>query len=193
VLEIRWVEIRADLFHPPVMKPGWFKILVVGVTLLAAGCSRPAQTPPAATTADPGEPDRAQPKLATMKLWLGAKEVTAEQAVTPEQVETGLMFRKEMGPDEGMLFIFEEPHRPAFWMRHTSLPLSCAYIDSAGVILELHDLKPMDETPVIAEPTSRVQYVLEMNQGWFQRNGIAVGSTVRTERGPLGETYFGRP
>jgi uncharacterized membrane protein (UPF0127 family) len=116
-----------------------------------------------------------------------------EQAVTDEQIQTGLMFRKEMATNDGMLFIFEEPHRPAFWMRNTLLPLSCAYIDSTGIILELHDLKPMDETPVVAAPGSRVQYVLEMNQGWFQRNGIAIGSTIRTERGSLSETYFGRP
>jgi len=132
-----------------------------------------------------------QPKLATIKLWLGPKEIVAEQAIEPLEVQTGMMFRKEMGEDEGMLFIFDAPMRARFWMRNTLLPLSCAYIDPAGVILELHDMKPLDETGIEAA-TDRVQYVLEMKQGWFQRNNIAPGTVVRTERGSFAQTYFGQ-
>jgi uncharacterized membrane protein (UPF0127 family) len=168
-------------------------VLVVGLGLAAAGCSKPVVPSQTSTASQPTEPKQAQAKLPTIKLWLGAKEITVEQATTDEQIETGLMFRKEMGADEGMLFVFEDPHRPAFWMRNTVLPLSCAYIDSTGAILELHDLKPLDETPVVAAPTSRVQYVLEMNRGWFQTNRIDVGASIRTEQGSLSETYFGRP
>src|SRR3954465_6381653 len=114
------------------MRCGWFETLVIGVSLLATACGKPSHSPAASSAADSEEPAEAQPKLATMKLWLGPKEIIVEQAVTPDQVETGLMFCKELAADEGMLFIFEEPHRPAFWMRNTSLPLSCAYIDSSG-------------------------------------------------------------
>ena len=132
-----------------------------------------------------------QPKLPTVKLWLGAKEVIAEQARTPDQVQTGMMFRQQMGENEGMLFIFGQPLRASFWMRNTLIPLSCAYIDSAGVILETHEMKPLDETPIQAAPDSQVRYVLEMPGGWFSRNNIGPGTVVRTERGSLAETYFG--
>jgi len=163
------------------------------MVLLAGGCKKRTLAPAPASVSEPAGPVAAQPKLATMKLWVGPKEIVVEQAVTPDQVETGLMYRKEMGPDEGMLFIFEEAHRPAFWMHNTYLPLSCAYIESSGTIVEIHDLKPMDETPVVAASTNRVQYVLEMNKGWFDRNGVSVGSVVRTEQGSLSQTYFGQP
>jgi uncharacterized membrane protein (UPF0127 family) len=132
-----------------------------------------------------------QAKLATIKLWIGPKEVIAEQAMTPTQIQTGMMFRKEMGENEGMLFVFAGTLQASFWMRNTLIPLTCAYIDSAGTILEIHDMKPLDETPIQAA-TDQVQYVLEMRQGWFQRNQIGVGTVMRTERGSLAETYFGK-
>jgi uncharacterized protein len=102
-----------------------------------------------------------------------------------------MMWRTNMAEMEGMLFIFGEPHRASFWMRNTLLPLSCAYIDSAGVVLELRDMQPRDETGLEAE-TDRVQYVLEVNQGWFRRHGIDRGAMVRTDRGSLAETFFGK-
>jgi len=132
---------------------------------------------------------KAQPKLPTIRLYLGAREMPAELAITPEQKAAGMMFRQEMGEMEGMLFIFGEPHRASFWMRNTLLPLSAAYIDNEGVILEIRDMKPLDETPVVAA-TDQVRYVLETRQGWFERNKVPVGSVVRTERGSLQETFF---
>jgi uncharacterized protein len=159
---------------------------------LQVGCSGPPAPPQAGTGATNSAPvGQPQPRLATIKLWLGPKEVVAEQAVSPEQVQTGMMFRREMGEDQGMIFVFGQPQQVSFWMRNTLLPLSCAYIDPAGVILEIHDMKPLDETP-IPSASNQVQYVLEMRQGWFERNHIGVGTSVRTERGTLAETYFRR-
>ena len=133
--------------------------------------------------------DQAQPRLQTMKLWLGPQEMTAELAFTQTEVATGMMFRKEMAETEGMLFIFARPHQTSFYMKNTIIPLSCAYVDSEGIILELHDLKPLNEEPVPAS-SDKVQYVLETRQGWFGRNKVGVGSLVRTERGSLQETFF---
>jgi uncharacterized protein len=161
------------------------------VYLLQSGCSRPGPVPSTAAPPEQVAPSRAQPRLMTIKLWLGPKEVIAEQAVTADQVQTGMMFRKEMGEDEGMIFIFGRPQRASFWMRNTLIPLSCAYIDPAGVILEIHDMKPLDETPIEAG-SDQVQYVLEMKQGWFERNHIMPGTVVKTERGSLAQSYFGR-
>lgn len=167
----------------------------VGLTAwcLWTGCSRPAAVAPPAAPADatPAVTGRPQPKLSTIKLWLGAKEIVAEQAISPDQVQTGMMFRKEIGETEGMLFIFARPHRASFWMRNTLIPLAGAYIDPSGVILEIHAMKPLDETSITAS-SDQVQYVLEMKEGWFERNHVEVGTVIRTERGSLGQTYFGR-
>lgn len=132
-----------------------------------------------------------QPKLPTIKLWLGAEEMIVEQALRQHEITKGMMFRKTMAENEGMLFVMPAPHRAAFWMRNCSLPLSCAYIDSAGIILEIHAMKPFDEAPIHAS-SDKVQYVLETNQGWFDRHKIGVGTLVRTERGTLAQTYFGK-
>ena len=155
-----------------------------------------APTPPAKPAAEPTNTPpvsyamtNAQPRLPTVKLWLGSQEVVSEVARTPAQIATGMMFRKEMGENEGMIFVFIRPHRTAFYMKNTFIPLTCAFIDPEGQILELHDMKPLDESQIQAE-TDRIQYVLEMKQGWFQKNGIAVGTIVRSERGSLRETFF---
>ncbi|MEO8429286.1 MAG: DUF192 domain-containing protein, partial [Verrucomicrobiota bacterium] len=79
----------------------------------------------------------------------------------------------------------------SFYMRNTIIPLSCAYIDSEGEILEIRELKPLDETAVEAA-SENVRYVLETKQGWFDRNKIGVGTLVRAHAGSLAETFFAR-
>ena len=126
-----------------------------------------------------------------MKLWLGPKEIIAELAINQTEIATGMMFREKMEENEGMLFLFGQPVNVSFYMKNTYVPLSCAYIDSEGTILEIHDLKPLEETPVYSR-SDKIQYVLEVKQGWFDRNGIRVGTVVRTEHGSLPETFFRR-
>ena len=137
------------------------------------------------------EEGRPQPRLVTLKLWIGTNEITAEIAHTMPQIMTGMMWRTNMAEMERMRFVFAQPHRAQFWMRNTLLPLSCAYIDPEGTILELHEMKPRDETPIPAG-TDQVQYVLEMNKGWFDRHGITAGMLINTERGSLPQTLFRR-
>jgi uncharacterized protein len=186
------VEMAGELAHAWPMKPALMAWLTLLGCLLLPGCSqRAAPSAPAAAT-EPRRSGQPQPKLPMIKLWLGPKEILAEQAYRPEQVQAGLMFRKEMPENEGMLFIFSRPHQASFWMRNTVLPLTCAYIDSAGIILEIRDMIPLNETPIEAA-SDQVQYVLEMNQGWFARNQITPGTVVRTDKGSLNETYFNRP
>ncbi|MDR1146480.1 MAG: DUF192 domain-containing protein [Verrucomicrobiales bacterium] len=103
--------------------------------------------------------------------------VSAEIADTPPTMTRGLMFRDALPPDHGMLFVFERPRRASFWMRNTRIPLSVAYLDADGRILEIHDLFPHDETPVPSY-SDQVAYALEMNRGWFARHGITPGMTV---------------
>ena len=90
-----------------------------------------------------------------------------------------------------MLFVFSAPHRASFWMKNCPLPLSAAYIDPEGVILEIHDLQPHNTKSVMAS-SERVQFVLETNQGWFRRHNVTLGTVIRTERGTLMETFFGK-
>jgi uncharacterized protein len=139
--------------------------------------------------ASPNLPAGAQPKLQTMKLWLGAEEMEAELALTGIQQQIGMMFRTNMMENAGMLFVFPVPHQASFWMMNCPLPLSAAYIDPNGVILEIHDLEPHN-TNTVKAASDRVQFVLETNQGWFKQHHVATGTMVRTERGTLAETFL---
>jgi hypothetical protein len=134
-------------------------------------------------------PGRPQPQLPSLKLWLGAQEVVAEVARSESQIMTGMMFRTNVAENEAMLFVFPSPRRASFWMKNVPIPLSCAYIDPGGTILEIHDLQPQEVTPIVAD-TDRVQFVLETRQGWFIRNRVSTGTLVRTERGSLQETFL---
>lgn len=154
----------------------------------AAGKPAPAPSTNSAPSIPGWPPVKAQPRLQTMKLYVGAEVVTAELAMNQVQIATGMMFRTNMLESEGMLFVFARPHRASFYMRNTKLPLTAAYIDPDGVILELRDMKPLDETPLEAA-TDRVQYVLEMNEGWFKRHNIGPGTVIVSERGPFKNTF----
>jgi uncharacterized membrane protein (UPF0127 family) len=134
----------------------------------------------------------AQPKLPVLKLQVGNEVVVAELARKPLELATGMMFRKSMAEEEGMLFAQPYPQPASFYMRNTTVPLSIAYIDPSGKILELHDLKALDETPVPSSAPN-ILYVLEMNQGWFTRHGVTPGVTIVSEQGPLSDTVKFQP
>jgi len=161
--------------------------------LVGSGCGRPDASPaegapPAVKATGPQE---AQPRLPTVKLWLGTQEITAEIALTPRQIETGMMFRTNITDGEGMLFVFTAPHRAAFWMKNVPIPLSCAYLDPEGMILEIRDMNRHDTNPIVAK-SDQVQFVLETARGWFERHQVSTGALVRTELGSLRETFLGR-
>lgn len=99
-----------------------------------------------------------------------------EIADTPESRKKGLMFREEMAPDQGMLFVFEEEKQVSFWMKNTEIPLSVAYISKSGYIREIHDLQPHSLNPV--RSSHSVLYALELNQGVFRDKGIRPGDQV---------------
>jgi uncharacterized protein len=119
----------------------------------------------------------AQPRLDTVALQAGMHVVHAEVARTPLQTQTGMMFRREMAQNEGMLFVFDSPARRCFWMKNTILPLSIAFIADDGRIVNLADMQPQSEAShCAAEP---VRYALEMNQGWFAKRGIKPGFRLK--------------
>jgi uncharacterized membrane protein (UPF0127 family) len=134
--------------------------------------------------------DQALPKLPSLKLWVGKQVIEAEVAVKARELATGMMYRTNIAENEGMLFRLPFPQRASFYMRNTVVPLSCAYIDAEGMILEIHDLQPRNEKPV-PSATDNIQYVLETAQGWFERNNIGIGTVIRTEHGSLAEVFSG--
>jgi uncharacterized protein len=105
------------------------------------------------------------------------------------QQQTGMMFRTNLAETAGMLFVRPAPERASFWMMNCPLPLSAAYIDPEGVILEIHDLQPHNTNSVVSS-SERVQFVLETSQGWFGRHNVTTGMVVRTEHGTLAHTFL---
>ena len=117
--------------------------------------------------------DQPQTNLPRVKLTAGMHQIDAQVASTVDQRMTGLMHRKEMPQQEGMLFVFEQPAQQCFWMKNTLLPLSIAFVDDDGTIVNIDEMKPQTlDSHCSAKP---VRYVLEMNTGWFSRKGIKAG------------------
>jgi uncharacterized membrane protein (UPF0127 family) len=107
--------------------------------------------------------------------------VTVEVASTGSQRQQGLMLRQEMAEAEGMLFLFPRDVQIGFWMKDTYLPLDIAYISAEGEVLEIRQAKPLDET--VLTPEKPYRFVLEVNQGWFERHTLSVGATVKFPAG----------
>ena len=119
----------------------------------------------------------AQPLLPCTELRIGQKKITAEIADEDHERTAGLMFRKTLASDTGMLFVMGRTAPVGFWMKNTVVPLTIAYIDPSGVIKELHDLEPHNETPVPSR-FPNIAYALEMPQGWFSENNIWPGERI---------------
>jgi uncharacterized protein len=116
-------------------------------------------------------------KLPTIQLSAGMHLIKAEVAQTPQEQATGLMWRTEMGANDGMLFIFPKAGVQCFWMKNTLIPLSIAFLDDQGEIVNIDDMKPRSEAShCSAKP---VRHVLEMNAGWFQKRGLKSGSKIK--------------
>ncbi len=175
------------------------KILkIAALALLLAGCGgeEPAgsrespQNDPLASegaaaasesAADSKTTAEAAPRLRTLIIRASKDrnvEVRVEIADEPDEQAKGLMDRTALGEDRGMLFVFPSEEERSFWMRDTLIPLSIAYIDSEGRIVDIQDMKALDDDPphyVSAEPA---QYALEVNKGFFDERGVKVGDRV---------------
>jgi uncharacterized protein len=138
-------------------------LLTVLALFLLAATGTQAQTGP-------------QPRLRTIDLQAGIHVIKTELAITPDQQATGMMFRKEMGTNEGMLFVNEDAGVRCFWMRNTLLPLSIAFIADDGSIVNIAEMEPLNErSHCSAKP---VRFALEMNKGWFAKRGLKAGSKL---------------
>lgn len=117
-----------------------------------------------------------QPTLPTTRLTAGMHIITAELATTDRSRTIGMMFREKTAPNHGMLFVFEYKAQQCFWMRNTPLPLSIAFIEDDGTILQITDMAPRNDSLHCSQRP--VRFALEMEQGWFARKGLAVGAKL---------------
>jgi len=112
----------------------------------------------------------------TSRIKVGGHELKVEVAQSEEQRMQGLMFRKQLGRNDGMLFIFDEPAYHAMWMKNTLIPLSVAFVDKSGEILNILDMEPQTlDTHMAAGPAI---YAIETNKGWFAENKVKAGDKV---------------
>ncbi len=127
----------------------------------------------------------AQGASPALKLRVGRHRIKAEVAATLEARDIGLMNKRSLPVDHGMLFVFPEAHRHCMWMRNTRIPLSVAFIDDRGAIVNIEDMQPnTDDYHCAAKP---VRYALEMDRGWFKRRGLAAGVQIEgLEKAPRG-------
>lgn len=171
-------------------------LLLTPVLLVAgflAGCGRPIPAEnPGAPSLDDLLPKHAQPKLRTMKLFIGAETVAAELALTREEEMTGMMYRTNIQETDAMLFVLPVPQRASFWMKNCPESISAAYITPDGIIAEVHYLEQND-TNSVAAATDNIQFVLETKEGWFTRHNISAGTLIQTEQGSLAATFLRRP
>ncbi|HTO04011.1 MAG TPA: DUF192 domain-containing protein [Opitutus sp.] len=152
----------------PVCLRGWLPLraFVAIVLLPLAGCDR--QKSEAAVTDRKSVADY-------FEIRVGDKPVRVQVAVLDDEMQRGLMERRDLAPNDGMLFVYDRPQSMSFWMRNTPTPLDIGFFDQRGKLLEIYALHPFDETGVKSR-SAELLFALETNQGWFRENGIKPGA-----------------
>jgi uncharacterized membrane protein (UPF0127 family) len=130
----------------------------------------------AAALALPGFPAAADNALRTLGIAVAKHPLRVEIAQTDPQRTTGLMFREKLGKNDGMLFIFDDPGYYSMWMMNTLIPLSVAFVDRDGVILNIEDMEP--RTTDTHQAAGPALYAIETNKGWFAEKKIKPGDKV---------------
>lgn len=120
--------------------------------------------------------------LPSVQLQVAEHAVEVEVADDAEERALGLMYRKSMPADAGMVFVYPDARPLSFWMENTSIPLSIAFIDADGVILNIEDMIPFDRTGIRSDGPA--MYALEMNRGWYKSHGVDEGDRVTGLPGP---------
>jgi hypothetical protein len=117
-----------------------------------------------------------EPQTPQVELNVGVRLIHAEVAADEKRRMRGLMYRQELARDHGMLFVFDHPERQCMWMRNTYIALSVAFLDESGTIVNVEEMQPRtDDSHCSARPAA---YALEMNAGWFARNGARPGMRI---------------
>lgn len=108
---------------------------------------------------------------------VGDRTVQMQLAVLPLEMQQGLMGRRDLGPDQGMIFVYQLPDRMNFYMRNTPTPLDIGFFDAKGLLCEVYPMYPYDEKTVSSR-SHGIQFALEMNQGWYKTNQLKTGTTL---------------
>jgi len=128
-----------------------------------------------------GKPSAGSPAPKTIfdhfTIEVGGHAASLEVAVTPAEQEHGLMQRPDLGPDEGMIFVYAQPQQMSYWMRNTPEPLDIAYLTRDGAVAETYELLPLDERPVNSHG-DEMQFALEMPRGWFAAHNVRPGDRI---------------
>ena len=143
------------------------RLLLLGAALLVAGCPHNQPSAPAAV--------KTINDYFTIKV--GGRNVRMQLAVMEAEMEHGLMERRDLAPDEGMLFVYSQPQQMSFWMHDTPTPLDIGFFSRDGELREIYQMQPFDESTV-ASHSKELQFGLEMNQGWFHNNGVLPGAQL---------------
>lgn len=115
-------------------------------------------------------------RFPVISLTSGIHVIKAEVAANNAERQQGLMFREKLGPNEGMVFVFEGPAAICMWMKNTLIPLSVAFLNEDGQIINIEDMQPQTTESHCAKKPAR--YALEMNRGWFKQKNIKPGSII---------------
>ena len=147
----------------------WWSVLLAAVVLsfTLGGCGKKQAENPAAykSVSD------------YFPIKVGERVVQMQLAVLPWEMQHGLMGRRDLGTDQGMIFIYEAPTRMSFYMRNTPTPLDIGFFSADGQLREVCQMYPFDERTVNSRSTT-IQFALEMNQGWFKANDIKAGAQL---------------
>ena len=114
--------------------------------------------------------------LELVPLRVGGIEIQVEIADDADERQRGLMYRESLEENQGMLFVYPEQRTLGFWMKNTLIPLDIAYIDREGRIVDIQQMEP--QTTETHDSAAPAMYALEMNQGWFEANGIRIGDLI---------------
>ena len=120
----------------------------------------------------------AQESLEVRSLVVGDSTLQVEIADDPHERALGLMYRRSLPKDSGMLFVYDDVKERAFWMKNTFIPLSIAYINEKGVIVHIADMKPLSTKSVPSIHPAK--YALELNKGWYKRHSIKKGDVIES-------------
>jgi uncharacterized membrane protein (UPF0127 family) len=138
------------------------RALLLALLLATPSC----KTEPASATAEPY----------TVELKIGTETFHVEVADTVKKQQLGLMHRKTMAADHGMLFVFPDERERSFWMKNTHIPLDIIYADAKGKVVSIKQMQPLDESPVPSDGPAR--YAVEINQGAAKRAGVKAGDVL---------------
>lgn len=157
--------------------PGLSLALLAAAVLLSSGCAKQEPQP----EARPTETQTVKPADTYFSLTLGQTPLQAQLALSSAEQQRGLMHRDSLAEDHGMLFVFANAQQQAFWMKNTLIPLDIGYFDAEGVLREVYQLYP-GNLNAVESFRNDIQFALEMNEGWFARQGVAVGTALDMEQ-----------